>query len=205
MRSPLFVFDLMDTLIKDPFHTALKALLSKDQLESFRNGRERQAFLDFEKGQITEEEFFSRFYLESHRNAGLPSPQELKERMFSSVHPIQESFQIVKTLKEKGFQVLLASNYSVWYKELLQFPEVGSLLLSLDRLYFSCEMGVRKPAQEYYQWIQTDYPDREYVFVDDNATNVEVAGYLNWNAFRFDPKNPGELRNFLIEQFPNCL
>lgn len=205
MRSPLFVFDLMDTLIKDPFHSALRALLSKDQLESFKNGRERQAFLEFEKGQIDEQEFFSRFYLESHRLAGLPSPEELKRKMFSSVELIEETARVVRTLKQKGFQVILASNYSIWYKELLRFPEIGSLLHSLDRLYFSCEMGVRKPSQEYYQWIEVDFPEREIVFIDDNPTNVEVAGYLNWNSYRFDPKDPKGLEEFLREQYPNCL
>ncbi|TGK60216.1 dehalogenase [Leptospira wolffii] len=205
MRSPLFVFDLMDTLIKDPFHLALGKLIPRDQWEAFKNGRERQAFLDFEMGRIEEEEFFRRFYLDSHKDQGLPSPQDLKTQMFSRIEPIPETIEIVKKLKEKGFSVVLASNYSVWYKEVLKSPEVGELLHSLNSMYFSCEMGVRKPAQEYYQWIETDYPEREYVFIDDNATNVEVAGYMNWNSFRFNPKNPEELREFLTEQYPNCL
>ncbi|TGK00867.1 dehalogenase [Leptospira semungkisensis] len=205
MRSPLFVFDLMDTLIKDPFHLALGSLLPRDQWEEFRKGRETQAFLDFEMGRIEEEEFFNRFYLDSHKDKGLPHPQDLKNKMFSKIEVIPETVEIVKELREKGFQILLASNYSIWYKEILKFQEIGELLHSLNGLYFSCEMGVRKPAQEYYQWIETDHPGREYVFVDDNATNVEVAGYMNWNSFKFNPKKPNELREFLKEQYPNCL
>ncbi len=205
MRSPLFVFDLMDTLIKDPFHLALGRLLPRDQWESFRKGRETQAFLDFEMGRIEEEEFFRRFYLDSHKEVGLPSPVELKSLMFTKIDPIPETFEIVKSLKEKGFQVILASNYSIWYKEILKFPEIGELLHSLNGMYFSCEMGVRKPAPEYYQWIETDHPGREYVFVDDNPTNIEAAEHMNWNSFRFNPKKPEELKEFLIEQYPNCL
>lgn len=205
MRSPLFVFDLMDTLIQDPFHLALKELLPREHWEDFKNGREKQAFLDFEMGRIEEEDFFQRFYLDSYKDKGLPHPKDLKEKMFSKINPISETLEIVKSLKAKGFSVILASNYSIWYKEVMKFQEIGELLHSLDALYFSCEMGVRKPAQEYYQWIETDFPGKDYVFIDDNPTNVEVAGYMNWNAFKFNPKKPGELKEFLTEQYPNCL
>ncbi|PJZ70327.1 dehalogenase [Leptospira perolatii] len=205
MRPVLFVFDLMDTLIGDPFHGALTKILSSDQREAFLKGRERQAFLEFEKGEITEEEFFTRFYLPEFRDKNLPDPRKIKEEMFSNVVPISESIQIASALKKKGFQVILASNYSVWYREVLKAPVIGELLHSMDRLYFSCEMGVRKPAQEYFQWIEVDFPEREYVFIDDNATNVEVAGYMHWNTFQFNPKKPGELKEFLIDQYPNCL
>ncbi|TGM57094.1 dehalogenase [Leptospira adleri] len=205
MSGVLFAFDLMDTLIKDPFHSALYKILPSESREKFIQGRERNAFIEFEKGHIEEEEFFERFYLPEFRNSDLPDPRKIKELMFQKVRLIQESVGIVKLLKANGNKLVLASNYSIWYKELEKFPEMQDVFSQFDQLYFSCELGTRKPAEEYFQWIQTDYPDMRYVLIDDNATNVEAAGYVGWDTFRFSSKNPSELGEFFKNQYPNYL
>ncbi|EKR19865.1 haloacid dehalogenase-like hydrolase domain protein [Leptospira interrogans serovar Pyrogenes str. 2006006960] len=125
--------------------------------------------------------------------------------MFSKIRLIPETVEIVKLLKANGNKIVLASNYSVWYKELQKFTEMQEVFSQFDQLYFSCELGVRKPAEEYFQWIQTDYPGMRYVLIDDNATNVEAAGYIGWDTFQFDPKKPSQLGEFFRDQFPNYL
>ncbi|AAN48676.2 HAD family hydrolase [Leptospira interrogans] len=205
MSGVLFAFDLMDTLIKDPFHSALYKMLPNESREKFIQGRERNAFIEFEKGQIEEDEFLERFYLPEYRNGGLPDPKKIKDFMFSKIRLIPETVEIVKLLKANGNKIVLASNYSVWYKELQKFTEMQEVFSQFDQLYFSCELGVRKPAEEYFQWIQTDYPGMRYVLIDDNATNVEAAGYIGWDTFQFDPKKPSQLGEFFRDQFPNYL
>ncbi|EKR92771.1 haloacid dehalogenase-like hydrolase [Leptospira santarosai str. CBC379] len=205
MSGVLFAFDLMDTLIKDPFHSALYKMLPGGSREKFAQGRERNAFLEFEKGLIEEEEFLERFYLPEYRNGDLPDPRKIKECMFAKVRLISETVGIVKLLKANGNKLVLASNYSVWYKELQKFSDMRDVFSQFDQLYFSCELGTRKPAEEYFQWIQTDYPEMRYVLIDDNATNVEAAGYMGWDTFRFDPKAPSQLGEFFRDRYPNCL
>ncbi|MCG6193922.1 HAD-IA family hydrolase [Leptospira sp. FAT2] len=205
MSGVLFAFDLMDTLIKDPFHSALYKILPSESREKFIQGREREAFVEFEKGRIEEEEFFERFYLPEYRNGDLPDPKEIKALMFNKVRLIGETVKIVKLLKANGNKLVLASNYSVWYKEFHKFPEMQELFSHFDQLYFSCELGTRKPAEEYFQWIQTDFSDMRYVLIDDNATNVEAAGYMGWDTFQFNPKTPTELTEFFRNQYPNYL
>ncbi|WP_061231152.1 dehalogenase [Leptospira weilii] len=205
MSGVLFAFDLMDTLIKDPFHSALYKMLPSESREKFAQGRERNAFLEFEKGLIEEEEFLERFYLPEYRNGDLPDPRKIKERMFAKVRLITETVGIVKLLKSGGNKLVLASNYSVWYKELQKFPDIQNVFSQFDQLYFSCELGARKPAEEYFQWIQTDYPGMRYVLIDDNAANVEAAGYMGWDTFRFDPKEPSRLGEFFRDRYPSYL
>ncbi|EMJ93970.1 haloacid dehalogenase [Leptospira alstonii] len=205
MSGVLFAFDLMDTLIKDPFHSALYKILPRESREKFTRGRERNSFLEFEKGLIEEEEFFERFYLPEFRNENLPDPRKIKELMFGKVRLITETVEIVKRLKSGGNKLVLASNYSVWYKELRKFPEMQEVFSQFDQLYFSCELGTRKPAEEYFQWIQTDYPGMRYVLIDDNTTNVESAGYMGWDTFQFDPKTPSQLEEFFKDRYPNYL
>lgn len=205
MRGVLFAFDLMDTLIKDSFHSALYKMLPSESREKFAQGRERNAFLEFEKGLIEEEEFLERFYLPEYRNGDLPDPRKIKECMFSKVRLIPETVEIVKLLKSGGNKLVLASNYSVWYKELQKFPDMQDVFSQFDQLYFSCELGTRKPAEEYFQWIQTDYPGMRYVLIDDNTTNVEAAGYMGWDTFLFDPKEPSQLGKFFRDRYPNYL
>ncbi|MBW0435509.1 HAD-IA family hydrolase [Leptospira yasudae] len=205
MSGVLFAFDLMDTLIKDPFHSALYKILPSESREKFIQGREREAFVEFEKGRIEEAEFFERFYLPEYRNGDLPDPKEIKALMFNKVRLIGETVKIVQLLKANGNKLVLASNYSVWYKEFHKFPEMRELFSHFDQLYFSCELGTRKPAEEYFQWIQTDFPDMRYVLIDDNATNVEAAGYMGWDTFQFNPKTPTELTEFFRNQYPNYL
>ncbi|EMY76422.1 haloacid dehalogenase-like hydrolase [Leptospira weilii serovar Ranarum str. ICFT] len=205
MSGVLFAFDLMDTLIKDPFHSALYKILPGESREKFIRGRERNSFLEFEKGLIEEEEFFERFYLPEYRNEDLPDPRKIKELMFGKVRLITETVEIVKQLKNGGNKLVLASNYSVWYKELRKFPEMQEVFSQFDQLYFSCELGTRKPAEEYFQWIQTDYPGMRYVLIDDNTTNVESAGYMGWDTFQFDPKKPSQLEEFFKDRYPSYL
>ncbi|XDD49134.1 dehalogenase [Leptospira sp. WS92.C1] len=205
MSGVLFAFDLMDTLIKDPFYSALYKILPVESREKFIQGRERNAFIEFEKGQIEEDEFFERFYLPEFRNGDLPDPRKIKEVMFTKVRLISETVRIVKLLKANGNTIVLASNYSVWYRELEKFPEMQEVFSQFDQLYFSCELGARKPAEEYFQWIQTDFPDKRYVLIDDNATNVEAAGYMGWDTFRFNSKTASELGEFFKTQYPNYL
>lgn len=205
MSGVLFAFDLMDTLIKDPFHSALYKLLPSESREKFIQGREREAFIEFEKGRIEEEEFFERFYLPEYRNTDLPDPRKIKELMFVKVRLIAETVEIVKLLKANGNRLVLASNYSTWYKELQKFPEMQEVFSQFDQLYFSCELGARKPAEEYFQWIQTDFPGMRYVLIDDNASNVEAAEFMGWDTFQFNPKTPSDLREFFKNQYPNYL
>ncbi|MDV6236496.1 dehalogenase [Leptospira ellisii] len=206
MSGVLFAFDLMDTLIKDPFHSALYKILPRESREKFVNAREREAFIEFEKGRIEEEEFFERFYLPEFRNDDdLPDPRKIKELMFSKVRTISGTVDLVKRLKAAENTLVLASNYSVWHKELGKFSEMEEVFSLFDRLYFSCELGARKPAEEYFQWIQTDFPDKRYVLIDDNASNVEAADYMGWDTFRFDPKTPSTLEEFFNTQYPSYL
>jgi putative hydrolase of the HAD superfamily len=58
----------------------------------------------------------------------------------------------------------------------------------ITRMYFSCDIGYRKPELGFFQHIVTDLGVRpnEVVFVDDLAENVEAAASLGIRSIRYD-------------------
>lgn len=202
MEDPVFVFDLMDTILHDPYFAAISRLLKPETFEFYRKKRNFAIFQSFEKGKISEDEFFSNFYEELVPD--LPHPREIKARMFQNVTLILEMEEFVYNLQDKA-TVVLGSNYSEWYKHLFDFPRVRILLERMDKLYFSCELGVRKPDAQFFQKIESDFPGRNYVFVDDNHRNVLAAQTLGWNAVLFRKDQPQELLEWIRNQYPSCL
>jgi putative hydrolase of the HAD superfamily len=57
-----------------------------------------------------------------------------------------------------------------------------------DRLYFSCDLGVTKPAHDYYGKIQNDLEvsPNQIFFWDDSQSHVDAARNFGWNAFLYD-------------------
>lgn len=157
----VLVFDLMDTVVVDPFHRIVSSLRSKDvSLSEWRNLRERGVFEAFECGQIDEEEYLRRFYKaeipESTRQR-LTEPAHLKQLLYESIDFMPGVLEILRRIPARCV-LALGSNYGPWYAEVLRLrPELTGLF---SRRFFSCEMGVRKPDRRYYQLIQETHADR---------------------------------------------
>lgn len=167
------VFDLMDTLLYDPYREALDAALSRtwDPRRA-----DRQAWPDFERGVITAEEFERRFaaggavdFAALHRvrraNYGwLDGAEEL----------LDDTASVVPTW--------LATNYPVWIDEV---DAVFRLSERCEGVVASCRIGVRKPDPAYFEALLdaaglTD--PSGCAFVDDRAINVEAARTLGFSA-----------------------
>jgi putative hydrolase of the HAD superfamily len=53
-----------------------------------------------------------------------------------------------------------------------------------DRLFFSCELGIKKPNAPYYEAIETALGLRgdEIAFWDDSPSHVDAAKRRGWQA-----------------------
>ena len=100
-------------------------------------------------------------------------------------------------------QIGIASNYSEWYENILdKLPK----LKDCDYLFFSCEMGVRKPERQYYEMIQQSIlkadsgisKSSQILFIDDRQINLEGARALSWQTHLM--RNAYEVRQ-AIENF----
>lgn len=206
------IFDLMDTLIVDPYHRALPRLMNEDDLERWRQFRNPEAFFDFESGFISEHAYVKSFYKEEYRSqaADLPGPLKMKKEMMKAVgyRPGMKAMLDLISGLQKGWQseavvdspvsgsnryehlstdfgLAIASNYGIWYHEVLaRLPGIADYF---DALFFSCEMGKRKPDAAFFSMIERsimEFSGRDcepvILFFDDRSDNLQAAEKHGW-------------------------
>ena len=192
----LVLFDMMDTLVREPYPSALDSLFhSSRQKELFSQVKSREAAHSFECGEISEREFFQNFYdpnastsISPEDLKTLPKPLKVKKALFARLHYIAGMEELLERL-QKDLKVYtgLASNYSEWYENIL--GKLGRLN-ECDYLFFSCEMGVRKPERRYYEMVHEALlreakgisEASQILFIDDRPSNIEGAKSLSWQT-----------------------
>ena len=188
----VILFDMMDTLIRDPYHSVLDRLLPESHTrEEYISWRERPAFEEFERGEITETEYFQRFYksnLPDHLRETYPRPEKLKKELLRTVSFLPGLEEIIGWLSGlEGLRLGLASNYSFWYQEI--FRKKKTIPDSFQFYFFSCEMGVRKPETGYYDTIEESLKKAvgeidSILFIDDREVNLAPARNRGWKVHR---------------------
>ncbi len=204
----LILFDMMDTLLVDPYFQVVEELLPDPrEREIYFASRQRSAFEAFERGELGEREYFRRFYrpdLAEGVRENLPDPAKIKKRILRQVRPFSGVKELLADLKEnESFRLGIASNYSPWYGEILERqPWISE---SFQYLFFSCEMGVRKPDREYYKIIdlalrgEGGEPLYEKIrFVDDRESNLLPAAERGWQVHRW--RGAAGVRQWLYEK-----
>jgi HAD superfamily hydrolase (TIGR01509 family) len=180
-RQAVLVFDLMDTVVYDPYRIIPGHLgLSLDELMRIKNPK---SWPSFELGECDEATYFSQFYLpESGRQ--LADVQTLKANLFAAYRFLEGMEELLSELKERGQRMWVHSNYTVWVEEIRR-------RLSLDRFFegyaVSFELKARKPDREAY----TRALDRigcaatDAVFIDDRRSNVAAAEAVGMRGIHF--------------------
>lgn len=186
----ILLFDMMDTLIEDPYHNIDKLIENHGlQMEEFLSYKNPEAFEKFERGFISEQEYFKSYYvknLPSCIQKKLPRPEKIKKYIYRNIKFIDGIEETLKWLSaQKSCITAITSNYSEWYKDIFRRrPELESYF---DLLFFSCEMGVRKPHSEYFATVENSlkklYPQIEksnIMFFDDKPINTNSAKNHGW-------------------------
>lgn len=92
----------------------------------------------------------------------------------------------IKSLKERGYQVLYLSNFSHYVMK--KGRHTLDFLPYMDGGIISCEEKCIKPAEEIYKKLLNRYElePEECVFIDDTATNIETARKLGMHGVVFE-------------------
>ena len=175
------LFDLMGTVVYDPYIEALQAATQMDLQATFR-ARDPQCWPDFELGAIDEAEFVRRFFRD-------PDPGHVFDiAAFNAARRSGYAFlpgmeEILAELDGVAGRYI-ASNYPVWIEEL-------RATFGLDRyfegVYASCHLGLRKPDPAFFSAIldDLDLPAGRCLFIDDRAGNCESAATLGLAVHHF--------------------
>jgi len=171
-------FDVMDTLLYDPYREALEAALGGRPLAELRARRDPDLYPAFERGELTEDQYWA-----GHRAVGLDLDREAFHRVRrAGLYWLPGMRELVVALTGH-VRLVTASNYPVWIEELALGPLAGHL----DEVLASHHLGARKPDPDFYLRLldRLDVAAAEVAFIDDREENVAAAAELGFPAHRF--------------------
>lgn len=169
-------FDLMDTLVHDPWKAGLRAAFG-DRFEAAMADRDPTSWPRFETGEITEDEFWATYA--EHR----PDPEACRAVRRARTAWLPGMRDLIAELRGNGTPVAIATNYPSWINDL----ESDLLTGVADVLVASCRIGARKPDRTFYEVVATrlDVPPGQIAFVDDRPTNTTAAQTVGMHGVVF--------------------
>ena len=180
----VILWDIMDTLVRDPFFTHMPAFFGHSFQELVARLTPR-AWVEFELGQLTEPEFYARFF----RDGSAIDGAGLKQHMAEAYRWIEGIESLLGELRQAGLPMHALSNYPLWYQLVEQ--RLG-LSRYVELSFISCHTGLRKPAPEAFlhACTQLALPPEACLLVDDRAQNCAAARAIGMAAIQFEGSVP---------------
>ncbi len=170
-------FDVMDTLLHDPFREALEAATGLPPAQLFSN-RDPSAYPAFERGDLDEADYWA-----VYRRAGVDVDPVAFHRVRRAGTTWLPGMQALIADLDGVVARATASNYPCWIDELA----VTHLDDGFEHIVASCHLGVRKPDRAFFVRLleRIGCTADEVLFLDDRANNVEAARACGVRAHHF--------------------
>lgn len=189
------VFDLGNVLLNfEPLQYVKSKVKDEEKIkEVYEAIFLSEEWLMLDRGIITEREAIDSI---AERNEEISELIELvMDNWYEILTPIEESFEILGELKEKGYKIFFLSNF-----HMLAAQKVVAKYEFKKHFHggvFSYLENLLKPEKEIYLKLIDKYGllPEETIFIDDSSDNIEMANLLGINGIVF--KNPETLRNDL--------
>lgn len=164
-------FDLMDTVLRDPYKEALTAAtgLALRELGEVRN---KDTWPLFEAGEIDEATFVERYFpADSGHTFDMEAFHRERRAGYAFLPGIEA---ILDELRQNGVALYIASNYPIWIEEVRTSFELDR---RFDGVVASHHVRCRKPAPEFYAalFARIEEAPHEGLFVDDRKENCDAA------------------------------
>jgi putative hydrolase of the HAD superfamily len=113
-----------------------------------------------------------------------------------------DSIELVRECKERGFQVYFLSN---WDRESGKFlvKRKPDLFALADGTIFSGDVQKTKPEEEMFRYITDIIPAEKCVFVDDQQENIDAARALGFNTILVESSDGQPNISAVREQLKN--
>ena len=176
------IFDFGGVILNIDFGESNKAFADlgvKDFNQMYSQKNADHLFRHLEEGKLNEKEFYDAF----RRSIQVTLTDEQIRNAWNSLllSYREEALQTLKNIRHKYKLYLLSNTNSIHveafnkiYKE--QIGE-GSLEDYFDKIYYSHEIGVRKPGKEPYEYVlkENNLSPAETLFIDDSIQNIKPA------------------------------
>ncbi|XP_048424527.1 LOW QUALITY PROTEIN: flavin mononucleotide hydrolase 1, chloroplatic [Pyrus x bretschneideri] len=219
-KLPIILFDIMDTVVRDPFYHDVPAFF-RMSFEELIESKHPTAWIEFEKG-ITDEMELARTFFKDGRPIDLEGLKNCMKKGYSYVEGVEE---LLDVLKHNNYEMHAFTNYPIWLDEIsifcflikhstssfysggIPFSFLGRYEMIEDKLniskylswtFCSCITGKRKPDPEFYLEVvrHLEVDPGSCIFVDDRMRNVEAAKEVGIVGLHF--KNADSLRQDLL-------
>ena len=190
-RPDVIAFDLMDTVVVDPFLPTLARF--GDDAGLLRQSLDASAWIDFELGLIDEPVFLARLLRRPAPRAEFTA-EALRDSILGGYGFVEGMETLLEELRPLGVRLWVLSNYPSWAERVTK-------QLELDRFFegyvFSYRIAARKPDAAAYRELcrlAGATADR-CLLVDDRLANVDGARRLGMPGVHFE--GAGALRREL--------
>ncbi|XP_042034560.1 flavin mononucleotide hydrolase 1, chloroplatic-like [Salvia splendens] len=190
-RLPVLLFDIMDTIVRDPFYHHIPAFFGMS-MEELLECKHPTAWVEFEKGLINEVELAQKFFKDG-RPFDLEGLKSCMRRAYAYIEGVEE---LLIDLKNNGYEMHTSTNYPIWYEIIEEKLKLSSYL---SWTFCSCTMGKRKPDPDFYMDMlkHLKVEPTSCIFIDDRMKNVEAALHAGFNGIHF--KTADSLRKDLSD------
>ncbi len=178
--TSVLLFDVMSTLVYDPIKREIPEYFGLS-LEQLYERKHPTAWIDFERGNISEKTFFH-LYFPNHSE---PIDSGLRRVLFDSYRWLDGMESLLAELNDRDLEIHSLSNYPIWF-------EIIERKLKLSRFlqwtFVSCRTGFRKPDEQAYLHAISTLGVRaeDCLFVDDRPVNCEAAQKLGVESIVFE-------------------
>lgn len=176
------IFDLGGVIINLDINKTISEFnkLSKKPFESVYTQLQQMPMFDlFDKGQISETDFFSELKQAIDTDASLSQLRCAWDAMLLDF-PIHR-LELLKQLKPT-YRLFLLSNTNETHVETFEadlYKQHGLKNLEpfFEKVYYSCRVGMRKPDTEIFDFVLTENKlnPTETIFIDDSPQHIEGA------------------------------
>jgi epoxide hydrolase-like predicted phosphatase len=182
----------MSTVVYDPIHREIPEFFGLTLEDLFR-AKGPHAWVDFELGEIDEDECLRRFF-DDGREFDHGAFRRTVRAAYRFVDEGME--QLLGDLRKAGYAMHALSNYPSWYH---MIEERLQLTRYLEWSFVSCELGVRKPDEAIYRCAleRLEVAPEKCIFVDDRGKNCKGAAAVGMQAIRFESSE--RLRSQLLQ------
>ena len=193
----IILFDVMDTLVIDPFFTGVHTVLGCETMQDLFKAKRPETYEAFETGEISEDELWQRYFADDRA----VDVAAVRKHFVDGYDYVKGMRSLLGEIKRIGdVECFAFSNYGSLYKEIEAKLELSRFL---DWRFVSCEMGVRKPDPEAFRYVVEDLScdlSRDVVcFVDDSKTNVAAGNAAGMRSILFEGDS-AECRTALIAE-----
>lgn len=167
--TPIVLWDVMGTLVHDPFFEEMPRFFEMS-FDSLLQAKHPDAWVEFELGARSQEEFLSAFFSDGRRFDWV----EFVDAVQRSYRWIPGMKDLLCDLREAGCSMHAFSNYPVWYNLIEDRLQLSRFI---EWTFVSCLTGLRKPDPRAYLHVleKLAVPPAGCLFIDDRATNCEAA------------------------------